>query len=377
MAKLCFMPHSFGMKRYLVIGICAVCAVAAISAYHSRSSPSPDKITVGVLLPLSQDFAWWGDTIRDAIILAQKEGYMKDAEFIYEDTKCDTKDAVTGLRSIRAIHPETHMFIVGCDNDLKAMNASMEPKADIAFMVGLSDQSLYASGFPTINLAYRLESEAAAAAEFAANKLSVRSLGIFVDNNNFGRTLASTSVAYMQRIGGTSITETLKYNETSPDTSVLKVLAAKPDAVYMQNDIPGMSAILKRLSQLGFTGKRILYYGGRDQSLIDAAGPAAENAYVPWVIPIAASTERASFESDFKKTYGKEPFITAYFTYDGMEVLDGAVHSCGTDTTCIAHAFYEKTHDHTLGPVRYEPNGQVDRAFRFQQIRGGKFVDVE
>jgi len=316
--------------------------------------------------------------IRDSIAVAQSEGYAGDFEFIYQDTKCNTKDAVSGTQSLKALHPSMHMFIVGCDNDMKAMYPLLDARDDLTFMAGLSGADLYESGFPTINLAYRLEAEATEAAKFASERLGVKTLGIITDNGTFGGTLNDSATEYFNGVGGRTISEKIKYNEPSPETSVLKILAGKPDAVYMQNDIPAMSAILKRLNQMGYKGDRIAYYGGRDQSLIDTAGKAGEGLYVPWVVSDITNSTRQNFEAKFKETYGKDPFVTAYFVYDGLMLLDEAEKSCGTDVRCIEKYFYDKDDFvGTLGKVRYQPSGEVERDFYFQQIRDGKFVEVE
>lgn len=44
---------------------------------------------------------------------------------------------------------------------------------------------------------------------------------------------------------------------------------------------------------------------------------------------------------------------------------------------CIRTYFYTANDfQGTLGEVDYKPNGEVDRKFVFQQMRGGKFVDA-
>lgn len=332
---------------------------------------------IGVLMPFSQDFAWWGEAIQDSIELAHKDGYLKNSRFIYRDTKCNTKDAVSAIQSLKAVYPKMHIFIVGCDNDLKAMYRFLDRGKDLTFMVGLSEKTLY-DDFPTINLAYRLESEATAAAKFASEKLGVKTLGIIVSSTDFGRTLANTALSYFESIGGKTMGEELKYNEKNPETSVLKILGSKPDAVYLHNDIPGISAILKRLDQLGYKGHRIVYYGGRDQSLIETAGKAAEGVYVPWVVPGTPNPKRFKFEQDFKNIYGKEPFVTAYFVYDGLMLLDEAKASCGPNMACIRDYYYNKDNfEGTLGRVKYQPNGEVERSFHFEQIKDGRFVPVK
>ncbi len=365
-------------NRIILIIISVLIIIAVIISVDNSKKTSSEKVEVGVLMPFTTNFAWWGDAIRNSIKLAQIDGYAKNFEFVYQDTKCDPKEAVSATQSMLALHPSMKFFIVGCDSDLKAMSSLLDGKKDLGFMVGLSGSDLYETRFPIINLAYRLETEADTAAKFASEKLGVKKLGIITDNSNFGGVLADSATKYMQSVGGVAVSERIKYNEADPSTSVLKILQSNPDAIYIQNDIPAVSTILKRLNQMGYLGKRILYYGGRDQSLIDTAGAAAEGVYVPWAISEASSTQRESFEKEFKLTFGKDPFITAYFMYDGILMLDKANKDCGDDARCIENYFY-KTNNFigTLGNVKYQPNGQVERTFYLQQIKNGKFVDVK
>jgi branched-chain amino acid transport system substrate-binding protein len=363
---------------WVVIVLVVVGVIVLVSNKGQKSSNSNRSVKVGVLVPLSTDFAWWGEAILDSLKVAQANGYGKEFEFVSQDTKCNTKDAISGTQFLKAQHPDMHLFIVGCDNDLKAMIPMLDKEKDLAFMVGLSGASLYEPKFPIINLAYRLEDEATAAAKFAAEKLGVKNIGILVANTEFGGTLDINVSKYFNGVGGKAVSEQIKYNEPNPETSVLKIIQSKPDAVYIQNDIPAMAAILKRLIQLDYEGKRIVYYGGRDQSLIDGAGVAAEGVYVPWVISDQTSSVKQKFLETFKQLYNKDPFVTAYFVYDGLIILDQADKSCSGDVRCIENYFYNKDgFENTLGKVTYQPDGNVERSFYFQQVKDGKFVEIK
>jgi ABC-type branched-subunit amino acid transport system substrate-binding protein len=363
------------MKKNM--GICVViliCIGFAVLAKNNADTASHARVPVGVFMPFSTDWAWWGDTIRNTIKLAQSDGYARDFEFIYEDTKCDTKNAVSAVQSSKALYPTMHMFIVGCDNDLKAMTPLLDANKDLGFMAGLSAADLYETHFPIVNLAYRLENEGAATARFISEQLGVKTTGIIIDNGAFGKALGDSFSNYIESIGGETITEQLKWNQPNIETSVLKIIKDNPDAVYIQNDIPTLVAILKRLDQLNYRGKRILYYGGHDQGVIDGAGKSAEGTYVSSVVADMGPMGTA-FKERYKGTYGKEPFVTAYFVYDGLVVLDKAYKACAGDVRCIETYFYNKVgFSGMLGDVIYKQNGEVGRTFYFERVRGGKFV---
>ena len=359
--------------------VAGILIIVILIFFGSNRQPLNHKqpLKIGVLMPLSSDFAWWGEAVRDSIQTAQAKGYMKDAEFVFQDTKCSPKDAVSATFSLKALYPSMNIFIVGCDSDLKAMLPILNKDTDLAFMVGLSGADLYQTDFPIINLAYRLETEGEVAAEFAAKKLGAKTFGVIVDDGNFGNVLNNSIAEYFKSINGRVITEKLKYNEANPETSLLKLLQAKPDAVYIQNDIPAISIILKRLKQLGYQGKIMVYYGGRDQSLIDTAGNAAEGVYIPWAISDNTNQMKEDFIYTFKKMFNKEPFITSYFMYDGVVLLQEAASGCANNARCIEKYIYDKKDfDGTLGGVKYKIGGEVDRNLYFEQVRDGKFIEL-
>ena len=154
------------------------------------------------------------------------------------------------------------------------------------------------------------------------------------------------------------------------------IINQKPDAIYIHNDIPTIAAILKRLSQLGYKGPRIVTYAARDQSLIDAAGQAAEGMYVPWPISDKLSPKAQEFSDTYKKMFNKEAFVTSYFVYDGLTFLSEANKDCRGESKCIADYFFSNNFTGILGSMKFKKDGQVQRDFHFEQIKHGKFVEV-
>jgi len=363
----------------IVTLVVLIVLVGIVTSKKNNNSPAKETVKVGVLLPLSGDFvAWWGETIKNGIIVAEANGLSKNIEFVYKDTQCNTKDAVSGTQSLKALYPTMHIFIVGCDNDLKAMLPILNKDTDLAFVAGLSGSDLYASHFPIINLSYRLEDEGKSTVNLLNLHPEVKTMGVIYGNNTFGQVVKDTIASQFNCAGCKTISEQIKLSEPDPKTSVLKLLQGKPDAIFIHNDIPTISAVLKDLDQFGYKGLRIVTYAGRDQSLIDTAGKASEGTYVSWVVSDQLNQVQKDFIDQYKKMFTKDPFVTSYFVYDGIALLGEANNVCGGDARCIEQYFYnKKDFNNVLGNVTFEPNGQVARSFFFEQIKGGEFVQVD
>ena len=79
-----------------------------------------------------------------------------------------------------------------------------------------------------------------------------------------------------------------------------------------------------------------------------------------------------------KNSIGKDPFVTSYFIYDGVTVLDESNKKCNGDARCIEDYFYNKNDfSGVLGHVLYKAEGQTERTFYFDQVKDGKFVEVK
>ncbi len=332
------------------------------------------KKEVAVLLPLSSDFAWWGETIVNSIQIAQADGYLMDYNFKAQDTKCNGKDAVGAVQNVKATNKDLHLFIIGCDNDVQAILPFLDKERDLVFVVGLSGSNLYNNDYKIINLAHRLEDEAQVAADYAINNLKAKRAGIITDRGTFGRTLTESFTSSFSQADGI-LADTLEYNQRDINTTILKIVNFKPDVVYLQNDIPGITNIIKKLKAFNYNGDIITYYGGRDQQLISNLGGLAEGLISVWVTPTEKNQEYKKFLEQYVQKHGQSPFITAYFAYDGIKLLNQALSKCGYNASCIEDYFYsKKDFTGTLGQVQYLPKGEVKRNFSVEKVVNGVFV---
>lgn len=369
------------MKNIIIVSVGVVALIGFIIGSVSSGSvlgTQSESVKVGVLIPLSGTFPWWGENIKNGIMTAEAQGLTNGMEFVYVDTQCDPKSAVTGTQMLKAQYPDMHLFIVGCDSDLKAITPILDAEKDVAFVAGLSAADLYETDVRIVNLAYRLEVEAAAVAEYAVTELGAKKVGIIHGNNTFGTVLGASIPAELAKRGAVGVSEQIQINDTHPETAVLKILAENPDAIYIHNDIPTMAALVKRVRESGFTGPILATYAAHDQSFIDAAGTAGNGVIMPWPVSGKSNDAAQTFKEGYSVYAQGEVFVTAYFVYDGLMLLKDARTACGSDAQCIADYFFaEDSFEGTLGPVEYRAGGEVARTFDFQTVQNGTFVSVK
>lgn len=337
------------------------------------------KLKIGVMLPLSGDFSYWGESQRRGIALAMENGLAGNLEFIFQDTQCTTNQGVNAAQLLRNTE-DIKVFLVACDNEVKAIAPSLDPQTNLIFISGLSGQELYDSPTPIINLSYTLENEGSTAASFIFKKLNKKTLGILVGNNSFGTILGDVIEREFATLGGNiTAKERIAINEADPTAIAVKVFATNPEAIFIHNDINPTAIILKRLREYGYQGEIVTYYTNHDPAMIKVAGEAVEDVYFTWPSNEDARTQMyRDLTLQYREKYTSEPSPTTFFVYDGVRLLNAAQATCSGNTQCIEDFFYQQTDfDGVLGRVTYKAEGATHRRLYLDVVKNGQFVPVD
>ena len=65
---------------------------------------TPEIITIGFMGPLSGDAASYGLSIQKGVELAKKDMALPNVAVVYEDSKCECKEAATAIHKLIALH---------------------------------------------------------------------------------------------------------------------------------------------------------------------------------------------------------------------------------------------------------------------------------
>src|SRR5688572_9841004 len=89
-----------------VVILAALIGLGYAAQRGGSSTDSGDTIKVGFIGPLTGDAAVYGEPMKNAVAMAAEEinadggGDGKKFEFVYEDTKCNGKDATNAMQKL-------------------------------------------------------------------------------------------------------------------------------------------------------------------------------------------------------------------------------------------------------------------------------------
>ena len=218
-----------------------------------------------------------------------------------------------------------------------------------------------------------------------ARQLGARAVYVLEDGEPYGHILA-VSFADAARSAGLNVAvgpEVIDTKASEYRALAAKIRGASADLVYFggitQNNAGRLVRDLRAVLGNGvrFMGPDGLY----EQTFVDAAGDAAEGAYITYggILPQLLSGNGATWYRQYRTRFNAEPEVYAAYGYDAMKVALDAIQRAGRkDRAAIRDAvFATRDFDGVLGRWSFDQNGDTTlRKISGRQIRGGKFDDA-
>jgi len=326
------------MHRFSSTALALLISLAALLLEPGRAradEPQENKpIKVGVLLPLTGDFAFFGDQAKQGIELALAEINQdkQQVAVIYEDEKCLPKEAVQGFKKLTTIDQVDYVLGPVCTGSIIAVAQSA--KAMQRYFLALLDTNrpVAQSGEYTYAMGYSSEEEASLLAEHVRVSSYAR-VAIIYEEDAWAIDVKNAFTTKFQAIGGTILAEesqTVSNATSAPNyrAVITKVMKHRPEALFV---VPAYNGgfFLKQLRSMGIKSPVFGPDTFATTEVIKIARGAANgvvcaNALISETTPAAVKLKKA-----LTATLGAEPTSIFYpgLGYDGLRFLFSVAQS--------------------------------------------------
>ncbi len=311
-------------------------AVATSSILHAENK-------IGVILPMTGDFARYGKTVRQGL----ESTKLSPFKYVYEDEGCNPRAAVSAFHKLYSFDKAKVFVGPWCGSPQIAV-ASLLAQVDGLAILGSSapERVHQLSSGRMFAVQPSIEMESTFNAK-EAYRLGARKVVVVFLENDFSR---AHEEAFRGAFQG-EVLDTLVYS--SADGSALRGIATRikqlaPDTLYIPDASPLMHGLIKYLSSLGVSTLRLMsVYSAQSDDVLKAIGAAGEGLIY-------------SYPDILDDALHHYPRIAA-------QVLDHALQQCpNVDTTCMNKAIREK--------YSFDVHGVLPGNVRLKTIRDGKFV---
>lgn len=327
------------------------------------------EIKLGWMGPLTGDAASYGESIKRGVELARKELGL-DVEIIYEDSKCDGKEAVTAINKLINVNKVAAIIGEVCSGATLAA----APVAEAAKAVLISPSSTSPKVSDAGDYIFRVIPSDALQGDFGAKLVydkGYRKLGVLYSNEEYGLGFNNVLKESFEKLGGQLVaSEAFERGTADIRTQVTKLESAGPDAIYIISNSPDSAvAALKQIKEQGLEAALFGSEGLKSDDILTGAASAAEGLFLTTV-----SSGSLRFMENHKKEYNADPGPFAAQGYDAFQALALTIKTGADTSEEIKDKLSGLEFDGASGKIKFDAKGDVSGNYDVFVVKDGKFA---
>jgi len=353
-------------KTKLIAGIIIIILIIGI-IYFNNQKKSEDVIKIGFIGPLTGDGAIFGIGEKNAMELVKNRinanGGIngRNVEIIYEDGRCDSKDALSGANKLIGVDKVKVVFTT-CDAETLAVAPIAEGNKVIQISTYGSGSKISHIGDYIFRACYSDNITALIAAQ--AIMKENKKIGIITEETSYPVSLSTDFKSHITRLGGTYVEEKFPIASKDVRTQLIKIINENPDAIFINPDTPVTGiVILKQIKNLNFKGK---IFGNYFASANDVQKLPEADGLIYIADPILNNSKlKDDFLAEYHKTYGTYPDMEypAITTYDSFSVIIQTMQKVGDDPDKIRIYLKNNTFHTILGNYGFDEKNDLKNTY--------------
>lgn len=331
--------------------------VATVLSLYSASAD--EKIVLGVSSALTGGAATYGVDIKNILTFANQKLYQNRYEFVFEDDKCNGRDAVTAAQKfINILHVRA---VVGfaCSGTILASAPLYEKSKTIALVLSGSAPAISQSG----EYIFRTWPSDTGAAEVLAARLSAKhhKVGVLSEQTEYAQGLLDAVSRNAKILGLELESESFISDVADFRSLLLKIRSRGVEGLFINSQAElSFLAILKQVKEMNLAVPVYGAYYPGSRTLLEKAGPEMVEGieFVDGPTPEEIFTEDGkSIYEEFKKEFGAPQSVPFLFAtvLEGMRAIDAAYQSGKDLREYLSSASFEGF----FGPWKFDQNGDI------------------
>ncbi|NJC88669.1 MAG: ABC transporter substrate-binding protein [Desulfuromonas sp.] len=329
------------MKRLRLLTIITATLLLALPAFAA------DTIKIGFNIELTGDIPKVGESSKFAAEMLKSEINAKGGlkvgnksyplEFVYEDNEAKAESAVTAM--LKLIEKDEVLAVIGPNSSKQAVPAGQVADDNQAVMVSpWSTNPDTTKDRPWVYRAAFLDPfQGPVAVNFAVEQFKARSAAVLYDlSNDYSKGLAEIfRDEFEKKMGKGSVKAFESHGTKDQDFSaqLTKIIAAKPDFIFVPDNYNQVALIVKQAHQLGWKKPFMGSDAWGSAELMTLCGNDCKGLFFSTHYAAAgAKGATKEFIERYKAKYGYVPDDVAALTWDATRIVLQAIQETGNLT---------------------------------------------
>jgi branched-chain amino acid transport system substrate-binding protein len=356
--------------------------VALLGAFTAGATLAQESVKIGYTGPLSGGAALYGKNVVNGMEMAIKEinaaglevgGKKVKLELVALDDKYSPAEAAINARRLVQQYQTTAVFVPH-SGGIYAMQAFNEQEKFIVMAYSSTPKITEVGNKLTIRIPPTFNSYIEPFIRYEMKKFG-KKVGMLPGDHEYAKNWSQLFAPAWEKAGGTVVSNNpMSYNRSADFYSgVSRVLADKPDVMFIGGPSEPTALVAKQARELGFKGGFLLMDQAKLDEMAKVTGGLALLEGSIGVLPVSydESPGAKAFSAAYRKMYGadRDPTSESSYNYALTHALAAAMKLAGTtsDATAIRSKLGE-----ALAKLPREQNAG---GFRGIDAVGGTLVD--
>ncbi len=302
----------------------------------SSQKEQNDQIAIGVVAPLSGNFAFYGNEVKDALLLIEKyENPDNRFDFIFEDNQGSASNSVTAFKKLAL--DDNIQIIFSCNSPfsipLRPL-AAEEQKVLLAMVTGARDFGKENEW--SFRDAINQDQEGISLAKYLIESTEVRNGVTYVVNDDYGLGGARAFVETFLGLNGNIILqETFEMDDRNMRNTLVKLLAKNPEFIFV---VGREQSLISTINQIREVDKEIMIVTSDafdSPNVLEGVGENASGVVYANYYHTLDNDRAKEFISKFTGEFGREPGIYAIDTYVAGKYITEIIGRVGNNGEAI------------------------------------------
>lgn len=332
----------------------------------SESAAQSERVSVGVILPLTGNAASYGEQFRTGMELSPASAQF---QLIFEDSKFDSKTALAAYEKLTKV--DKVKFVVSFGGaTCEVLNRAAEQDRILHLAAGCNTARFDSKD----SFNFRLDVNEAIAASKTAEyfkKSNVTKVALIHVENSWAAAIIEETKAALTR-QNIETTDEVTFSETGPidvRTQLAKLKVAKPETIFLIALPEQTPAILKQIEELRIGIPVMSNISVENPEVIRLAGANADG--ITYISVKGSDKSRRTFDAFYKEFPQGNPF--AAWGFDSLLLLEQASQAKEPRKTL-------QSLDRFLGAFNFydfDASGELSLPYELRAIKNGRYVSVE
>jgi branched-chain amino acid transport system substrate-binding protein len=363
-------------RRCILRGLCLATLFLTLGCNATTTNGDVAPIDVVVIVPQSGRGASNGDYVRTGLEMFANDHPNSRLRVTIVDSESDPQKAVTGFRQQLAIRkPRAAISVLSPVSDALAPIA--EENQILLIGVNTATDTFVQKYSYTQRINDRPAGHTAPLARLAARKY--KRVAVIYANETYGQFANRTFAESFSALNKNELTqEPFNPNERDQNIVVQRVLASKPEAIFVVGYGPQYIAIFQALRTFKYQGQIMADISVSNPDVLSALGDAAEGvvfAAMGFNVTPPATPQAVAFLEAFQARFQREPWLGSAFAYDAMAILDRLDTEQRPFERNSVYAL--KNWPGIAAPLSFPSPGECEYVFQFARRMGGKNLPVD